>query len=272
MKLNFILNSIIGIAAFGSTSVFASETTPLDKASFTLALAIPDTSTKVEFESNVNDVPVNFNKDLGLETDNLVASIGATWRPWENHQFSIAYFKNSAQNTLVLDDPIEWDGVEYDGTVKANTSTNNFDFSYIWWVANKEKWALGPRLGLTFINLDFGIDLLLDANGDPVTDDSFDRSEKTNLPAPSLGIAWRWVPAQSWRINMDAGYLTATVGDFDGSILYLAGGVEWFPWENWGFSLNAIRNSLDVSSDQADFRGNLDITQTNYNFGVTYRF
>lgn len=244
----------------------------LDRASFTLALAIPDSSTEVSFDSNAGDVPIDFEKDLGLSTENVVASLGATWRPWDNHQFSLTYYRNDGENTKSLADPIEWDGVLYDGTVKLKTSMDSYDVSYIWWAKNEDTWALGPRFGLSYLAFESSLDLLIDADGEPVTDSAFKRKGNTDVPAPTIGVAWRWLPAENWRIRADAGYITATVGDFDGSAMIVSGGVEWFPWENWGFSLNATRQSIDVNTDQIDFDGDLDLTQSNYNLGITYRF
>ena len=271
MKLTKI-SIALAAAAFMLPLAAQAAVPVLDKASFTLALAIPDSSTEINFDSNLGNEPIDFEKGLGLETDNVVASVGATWRPWDNHQFSFTYYNNSGENTKSLADPIEWNGVVYDGTVQVKTNMDSYDVSYIWWAKNEDTWAFGPRLGLTYMAFESSIDLLVDADGDPVTDTSFNREGNTDVPAPTIGAAWRWNPADNWRVKLDAGYMSATIGDFDGSALIFSGGVEWFPWENWGFSLNATRQSIDVKTDQTDFSGDLDLTQSNYNLGITYRF
>lgn len=243
----------------------------LDKANVTLALAIPDSSTEISFDNNSSSDPIDFEKELGLETDDLVASFGATWRPWDNHQFGLTYFNNTGENTREVSG-LEWDGEFYDGTAKVETDLDAYDISYIWWWKNEESWAFGPRFGLTYMSFDASLDLLLDADGDPVVDDSFDRDGNTDIPAPTIGAAWRWAFADDWRLKMDAGYMSAKIGDFDGDALILGAGVEWFPWENWGFSLNASRLAIDVNTAQTDFNGDLDLTLSNYNLGITYRF
>ncbi len=244
----------------------------LDRVSVTLALAVPDSNTTIFFDSTVGNEPVDFEKDLGLQSNNVVASFGGTWRPWDNHQFSLTYYNSSGDNTKSLADPIEWNGVEYDGTVRLKTDMDSFDASYIWWVKNEETWALGPRIGLNYIAFESEIDLLIDADGNPVVDGSYRSEGNTDIPAPTIGAAWRWVPAEDWRIHVDAGYISATVGDFDGSATVVSGGVEWFPWENWGFSMNVTRLDIDVDTDQIDFNGDVSLTQSNYSLGVTYRF
>ncbi len=244
---------------------------PLDKVNVTLALAIPDSSTEISFDSNAGSEPIDFEKDIGLETDDIVASFGATWRPWDNHQFGLTYYNNTGERTREVND-LEWDGVVYDGTAKLETDLDAYDISYIWWWKNEDTWAFGPRVGLTYMQFNSNLDLLVDADGDPVVDESFDRDGNTDIPAPTIGAAWRWAFADNWRLKMDAGYMSAEIGDFDGDALILAGGVEWFPWENWGFSLNAARFAIDVNTAQVDFNGDLDYTLVNYTLGITYRF
>ena len=139
-----ITNKIVSLlaCAFIMPISTAQAVTPLDKASFFVGIAIPDSTTQIEFNNNIGGVPVDFNKDLGLETDNVIALLGATWRPWDNHQFGFAYFGNSGSNTKSLGDPIEWNGVVYDGTVETSLDFETYDFSYIWWGLNKENYAL----------------------------------------------------------------------------------------------------------------------------------
>jgi hypothetical protein len=240
----------------------------LDKVNLSLGIAIPDNSTTISFDNNSD---IDFEKDVGLESDELVGQFGFTWRPWENHQFGLTYFNNSAENTKQVTG-VEWNDVVYNGTVKLENEMDSYDISYIWWWKNEENWAFGPRIGLTWMNFDAEIDLLIDDNGDPVVDDSFNRSGSTDIPAPTIGAAWRWSFADNWRLKLDAGYMSAEIGDFDGDALILGGGVEWFPWENWGFSLNFMTLGIDVNTVENDFNGDLDVTMNNYNFGIMYRF
>jgi len=265
-------SAFISVLALAIPFSVSARITPLDKASFTLAVAIPDNSTEIDFNTNIGDVPVDFSRDLGLETDNIIAVASGTWRPWDNHQFGLAYFNNSDSNSRSLANPIEWNGVAYDGTVKAGLDIATYDFSYIWWGLNRENYALGPSIRLSYITVDTKIDLTVDADGNPVADGSYRQSGNTDIPAPTLGAAWRWVPADNWRINLEAGYMQASISDFDGSALVASGGVAWFPRDHWGFSLNAVYMDFDVDTANTDFSGDLNIRQANYNFGITYRF
>jgi hypothetical protein len=209
-----------------------------------------------------------------LEGQNLVASLGATWRPWANHELSFTYFGDENQATRQLSREIVFEGVTYDvdSTVESTSSLSTYDLSYTWWGINNETWALGPRLGVVYYRLGAELEMTLDANGEPVANGAVKATINPDIPAPSLGGSWRWRPADHWRVRLDAGYLNAEIDTFDGSIRYINGGVEWMPWTNWGFSLNLLRQTIRVQGDQADFTGNLDFTQTNASLGVIYRF
>lgn len=268
----FTKSALLMAMALAAPFSVSAQVTPLDQFSVSVAAALPDNSIDFNFESNSSNEGVDFERDLGLDTNNLIAQVGATWRPWDNHQFGLTYFGNSADRTRTLDEPIEWNGVVYDGTVKSELDFAAYDISYIWWAKNERSYALGPMLRLTYITVDTKIDLTIDADGDPVLDDSFKRSGNTDIPAPTLGGAWRWVPADNWRINAEAGYMAASFEDFDGDALVASGGVTWFPWENWGFSLSGIYIDFDVDTSNSNFTGDLSASQWNYNLGVTYRF
>ena len=41
-------------------------------------------------------------RDLGLGDDNLVATVGLTWRPWEKHEFGLSWYRDSADAELHL--------------------------------------------------------------------------------------------------------------------------------------------------------------------------
>ncbi len=145
--MNVFNNSVMlaGLALAISTAASA-QVTPLDEVSVSVAAAIPNNSIDINFESNTSNSGVDFERDLGLDTDSIIAQVGATWRPWTNHQFGLTYFGNSADKTRSLDNPIEWNGVVYDGTVKSALDFSAYDVSYIWWAKNEAKFALGPML------------------------------------------------------------------------------------------------------------------------------
>lgn len=252
----------------------AAALTPVDRASVQLGFSIPSFDTTVRADGETQGgTPVDLERDLDLDNDDLVGSLGFTWRPWENHEFSLNYFNDEADSTRQLTRDIVFDDVVYevDSTVRARFDVDAWDIGYVWWAKHETTWALGPRLGLVYYDIDLGIELELDANGDPVAADvSSEVSPK--LPAPVIGGSWHWVPADQWRVKVDVGYFSLSMSDIDGSILYASGALEWFPWDEWGFTLNYTVRDADVDADAERFTGDLDFTGSNATLGVIYRF
>lgn len=262
-------------ALLPSAASAQSALTALDKASVSLRLALPNVNTEVRADGASNTgTPIDFNKDLGIDSSNAVAYIGGTWRPWDNHEFALSIYNDSDAAKRVLDRQIVFDGVTYavNSTVKAERKLRTYDLSYTWWAANHDNWALGPRVGVVYYNWDVKLDMTLDANGNPVANGAVSAEVSPSLPAPSIGAGWRWLPAEDWRVNLDAGYFNADFNDVETGVSYVNAGVEWFPREHWGVSLNITSQNIDVSAAKLDFSGDLDFRQTNASIGVIYRF
>lgn len=254
----------------------AAAVEPLDTFSVKLGGYISTFDTKLKVDGGGQaGTEIKLDRDLGLNRDNTLGLLGATWRPWEHHEFGLTYYKNDASGSKTLQRDITFDGVTYDTNAKisANRNFDVYELSYIWWAASHERWALGPRIGVVWYSVDFGIDLKADANGNPVGNGSgFDRSVSGDVPAPALGGGWRWTPSDNWRISADLGYFSTSFNDVDADVTYGRFGVEWFPWENWGFWADATANDVNAKLTKNDFRGNFDFRDAGVRLGVTYRF
>ena len=65
---------------------------PLDTFSARIGGYITEFDTKVRADGQTEEgTSIDLQRDLGLDPNNVVAVIGATWRPWEKHEFSLAY-------------------------------------------------------------------------------------------------------------------------------------------------------------------------------------
>ena len=49
-------------------------------------------------------------------------------------------------------------------------------------------------------------------------------------------------------------------------------GVEWFPWENWGFSLDYTARKIKGDADTGDFLGRIDFLDSGIRLSGVYRF
>lgn len=216
---------------------------------------------------------IDLHRDLGLDQDNVIAFVGANWRPFEHHEFGFAYYQDSVDSTRQLQRDISFNGNTYqaNATVRTDYDLDAYELNYVWWAASHERWALGPRLGLIWYKIGLDIDLELDANGNQATGSVGD-SVSADLPSLTIGGSWRWTPADDWRLSAEAGYFTANFNDIDADVSFGRLGVEWYPWERFGFSLDYTINHIDADVQKSRYNGDFDFTDDGLRLGVAYRF
>ena len=265
---------LLGCALLGvAPAAFAVE--PLD----TFSARIGGYVTTFDTEVRANGVTgqgteVDLNRDFGLDDSTAVAFVGFTWRPWEAHEFGLAYYQDDADATRQVTRNITF----RDRTFAANSvlgvdvGIDAYEAYYTWWAASHENWALGPRVGLVWYRMDIALDLLVDVNGNPVASGSFREEANVDVPAVTLGGSWRYVPAPDWRLSAEAGYFAANIEDVDADVLWGRIGVEWFPWEQAGFSLDYTLNKVTADVDQSRFNGDLDFLNSGVRLGFVYRW
>lgn len=261
-------------AALTPRAGLAQDLQPVDRASIQVGFTLPDFDTSVRADGqSSNGTPIDLSRDLGLESSNVVGSLGLSWRPWDNHEFSLTYFNDDSDATRRISRDISFDGTDYtvNSTLRTEMDVDAYTLAYVWWMKNESNWALGPRVGLIYYDIDLSLQLTVDSAGNAVSGGAR-ASTSPQLPVPVIGGSWRWVPAKDWRLKLDAGYFNADIDNIDGSVYYLNGGVEWFPWQNWGLTLNYSRQSIDVNASRNAFNGDLDFVNSTATLGVIYRF
>lgn len=247
---------------------------PLDTVNIRVAGYLNRFDTELRADGDTSrGTPIDLRRDLGLDDDKTIAYLGASWRPFEHHEFGLGYYRNDLSKTRQLQRDIVFDDTVYStsATVRSEYDVETYELNYTWWAASRDNWALGPRVGLVWYKITLGIDLQLDAGGNQ---GGAGGSEEVSadLPAPSIGAGWRWTPAEQWRLFADAGYFSADVNDVDADVSFLRGGVEWYPWERFGFSLDYTANRIQADARTNRFDGNLDFRDEGLRFGLSYRF
>ncbi len=266
--------ALLGIALLVAAAP-AAAVEPLDTFSVRLGGYVSRFDMEVRADGELmNGTNVDLHHDLGLDPGNPLAFLSATWRPFDRHEFGLSYYRDDVEGSRRLERDIVFDDKVYQA---AATVHAGYDFSalqayYVWWAASREKWAVGPQVGLTWYRMDIDLALELDVNGNPVVEGGLTSEATADLPAITLGLSWRWVPADQWRISAEAGYFSTQINDIDADAFYGRAGVEWFPWERTGFSLFYTRNNIRGHIERTAYTGNLDLRNSGVSLGLVYRF
>ena len=184
---------------------------------------------------------VDLNRDFGLDDSATIGYVGFTWRPWEHHEFGLTYYQDDADATRTISRDITFQDTTFraNSIVSADVGIDAYEAYYTWWAASHENWALGPRVGLIWYRLDMQVALQVDVDG-TLFGGARREEASVDLPALTLGGSWRWAPGRSrtgaWART--PGYFKANIDNMDADVTFGRFGVEWFPWERSGFSLD----------------------------------
>jgi len=278
MNSNSVVRRSAAVLALSCVSAMwmqpAAAVEPLDTFSVRVGSFANRFNTTVRVDGELSDgTTIDLGNDLGLDNDNTIGLIGLTWRPFDHHEFGFAYYRDDVSGEKTLTRDIVFDDVTYEANARigAERKFDIYELSYIWWAADHEKWAMGPRLGVVWYKTTLGIDLQVDANGN-AAGASFDRSVSGDLPAPAIGGGWRYTPSENWRLSADVGFFKANINDVDANVTYGRFGVEWYPWEHFGFWSDITANKVSAELKKNSFNGDMDFRQEGIRIGATYRF
>lgn len=216
---------------------------------------------------------VNLKRDLGLDQKNTLAYFGATLRPFDHHEFGFGYYRSHLGGAKTLERDVHFDGQSYPLASRVSTDyqVKAYELSYNWWAVSRDNWALGPRFGLVLYQLDMGLALQEKAGGSPMSA-PISSKVSVDLPAPTIGASWRWTPTRNWRLSADAGYFRSNIRHVDAKVVYARAGVEWFPWQRFGFSLDYTLNRLVAQVRRSRYQGDVDFTDSGLRLGAVYRW
>ncbi|GAB3511469.1 hypothetical protein [Pseudoxanthomonas daejeonensis] len=263
------------LAAFSLLPGAASAVEPLDTFSVSIGGYVTRFDTRVRADgASFDGTPIDLSRDLGLDKDDTIGFLGVSWRPFGRHEVGLLYFQNGVESEKRLERDIVFEDHLYQAsaTVRGHYDVDAVEAYYTWWGFSEETWALGPRVGLTWYRIELGIELEADVNGRPVGSGGLEDAVSADLPAPTLGAAWRWTPAEDWRIVADAGWFSTEINGIDGDVTYVRTGLEWFPRDRIGVLLDYTLSNINARTDRDAFTGHLELRNSGLRLGAIYRF
>ena len=99
----------------------------------------------------------------------------------------------------------------------------------------------GLDLGINYTTVKNTLNYAIPGIG--VGEDGLDVSE----PFPTLGILFNYAISPKWYFTSRAGVFAFEIGDIDGTIFDIFGGVEVRPWKHFGVGLAYMYNSADIT-------------------------
>lgn len=197
---------------------------------------------------------LDFSKDLGIDSGRHVGTLSLGWRPFERHEFGFSYYGDSASGSRDAATSIRFLGREYPAgaSLRSTVSYDVYGLSYTWWGWVDGQSALGIVGGI--LDYKYGVRIRGSAElGENAVD--FDDEISTNALAAALGLTYRRALGEHVRFFAGAGGLKAELDGVDQWVWTANLGVEYLPWENFGFRAQYSGNRLYTEIDERLFKG-----------------
>ncbi|OIV39919.1 hypothetical protein [Flavobacterium johnsoniae] len=219
----------------------------------TAGVFFPVNNTEVEVNGTNGRIgtDIDFERDLGFET-NTVSFFGTfEWRASRRSRFNLEYFYLKRNSEKTLQKEIEFKDHVYpiDGRVSAFLDNQMVRFAYGYAIISKPKYELGLLIGAHIMLADVG--LRLEANTAQV---GYHDNVNFTAPLPDIGIWGEFVLGKKVGLYANVNYFALAINDIDGRIISYNLSVLYNVYKD--FSLTAgytgLNFRLDVTRPRID--------------------
>ena len=215
---------------------------------------------------------IDFEDSLGVSGHSTLWNGQLRWKFGGQRKWSLfgQYFTNSAKGEAVLTKDIEWDGDTFrEGSlvgagVKMSIARLMVGRS---WIKN-DRHDFGVGVGIHNIDIDIYIEGDIAVNEE---DFEFKRDEVGGSQVlPNIGAWYNFSPAKRWLLHARVDWISADIGDYDGTLWNTTVGVNFQAWRHVGFDLYWQYFNLNGGAEKDDWRGRLDLTYSGPVVAMTF--
>jgi len=212
-----------------------------------------DASTSVRLDSNNGrfGTQLSFEGDLGGQKRKTLPTFDAAWRFNPRHAIEGSVVSLKRDGEATLGGTINWGEITFPVNTRVNSEFNSdivrLAYRYSPWHDNNME--VGFLLGLHYTKLETSIS---SATG------TLSQEASVKYPLPTLGMRGSMRVADNWRLAGFAQVLKLKIGDYDGELLNLGGGVEWAFTNEMIAGLGYDYYKYNLTSSKERARGEFD--------------
>lgn len=280
-SLCICLSSIVLLSAPGTLLAQDYEYHPALSDNFSAILGAMRSSNSFKVEADGltpdNSLPgddIDFENVLDVSQHSTLFNGQIRWKFGKQRKWSLAgqYFSNNAKGETVLTEDVEWDDVVFrEGTfvgsgVKLAVTRLFVGRSFIKNAQND----FGVGIGIHNLDMDAYIE------GEILVDDETTELQRVDVgdsqPLPNIGAWYNFSPARNWLLHARVDWISANIGDYDGTLWNTSIGVGYQAWRHVGFDLSWQYFNLNLNVDKDDWQGGADMTYSGPVLAVTFNW
>lgn len=242
------LVSLVLLLALAGSQAFAQTAFSDRRFNITAGSFFQSSDTTIRIDGEEFGTEINLEDELGFDTDDSLSRFSFDWRFADKHSLSGGYYRLRRDASKRIQEEIIFDDNVYpvDTFVEAETSLTFYEFSYTYWLMNREKNAIGITGGLVGVSIKAGL------SASPQSGGTTEISSKatTDLPVPLIGASYRHRFGQHFGLTCDATFLPEiTYDNYTGSSLNLNVGLEYEFLDHYGVGVAYDAFSIDFEAE-----------------------
>jgi hypothetical protein len=261
----------LSLASIGSAAAVVEESL-LPQERYTIRLGaffVQDIDTTMRVDGKLTASPHGTEINLGdrLNVDNSVQVFRGDFSAYlaKRHRLDFTWFNMRLSGRATLGEKIDWGDTEFPQgiTVESHIKDNIFRLSYTYFILQQSNMQLGLSLGAHIMKIDSGINAV---------NSSLAANEGFTAPLPVLGLVFDYAFSPTWLLRTHADYFGLSYDKYDGSLIDIAGAIEW-RFNSWGSVGAGIEYfNINVSRDGAATNVDLDHKWLGYQAYVSFHF
>jgi hypothetical protein len=259
-----IIQSLL-LALFPINSIAQTEQSHHPKLADTFSVGVgvffPDKNFKVRVDGRLPGDYVDFEEAFKIDDSETTGAFDFRWRFGEKWSVQGQYWSVSDSGTARLTEDYVWDDVVFKEGTFASADLG-LDVARVFFgrtFSSSPRHEFGLGLGFHWLELEAGIEgqILTDQG-----DSEFYRGDvSSGAPLPNIGAWYMHSWSEQWAFLAQVDWLSATIGDYSGSLWNAQLGVNWAVFEHFGIGASWNFFQLDVDIDKSDWRGAAEVSQ-----------
>jgi len=234
-----------------------------------------DNAFKIRAEDQTGDFDdIDFPDSLGVDDHSTLVVAQFRWKFGSTRKWSLwgQYFSNNAKGEIVLKDDIDWEELTF-GAGSFVGAGVGFDVTRVFigrsFVLNDQH-DFGAGIGVHNLDINAYIEGETIVNGE--TGGVERREESASQILPNVGAWYNFSPAKRWLLHARVDWISANIGDYDGTLWNTSVGVNFQAWSHVGFDLSWQYFNLNINVDKSDWTGGADLTYSGPVLGMTFNW
>lgn len=250
---------LIGLFAVPNYAVAQAEIHPYltDKLVVYAGLFVPKNDFELRIDGSIGgeNLGFDFEKEFDFPTNDEIFNAELNWRFGEKWSLRTQYFKSGRDNSVLLENTIEWGDEEFviGTTARALTDLGILRLFFGRALTTSDNVDAGIGIGVHYIDLGAAVIGTIDVGGMPVADTK--RSVSASGPMPNIGGWYSWSWSRKWAFTSRLDWLDASVGDLRGGITNLSAGVNYQLFDHVGLGLNYQDFTVHLRSHEDHWTG-----------------